>query len=144
MSVDVDVFNIFELEYELNDGEMNGSSLWIRNDGTNDKWALHGEGVDPYDDMRWFVACGAPKHHEAMMVVHGWASPVQADLAPSDHPMRKRVRLFIYMNEGNHDYAMRLEGEPLEHQGTDGQGLLHDAIVQAVNEYNSKTGDNNE
>ena len=74
------------------------------------------------------------------MVTCGWASPIkegkEAECAPSDHPERRRVRLFMCVNRQHMASIMRFQDDPTEQVSDAGQarGPLAEAILHLMNQ----------
>lgn len=142
MKTDIDLFSLFELENGLptdSYDDMNGSHIYYRNSTTDNKWSVQKEQCDPYDDLFLFAQLGTEPESEAMMVQYGWASPIQADLAPSDHPMRRRVRVFLYLNNSGFAIAMRLDGDSIQvDDNHEAEGPLAEALRFAIEKANDE------
>lgn len=88
---------------------------------------------DPYegianDNFVAAVESGCP----LVLVSHGWAAPTE-DVAPSEHPEKRRVRLTIVV-EGldRMTSVLRFQGEDETVVEQDGRGDLRDAIESRI------------
>lgn len=75
----------------------------------------------------------------------GWASPVSNtdddELAPSQHPQRRRVRLFVLANRHGVASVLRFQDEPDEVVTDEGNavGSLNDAVRELCARANAKS-----
>lgn len=62
------------------------------------------------------------------IITCGWASPVDSDMAPSQHPEKKRVRLLLICKEGELFSLVRFQDKDDTVTTTNGAGALADAM----------------
>ena len=83
------------------------------------------------------------------VLTYGWAAPItddsdQNDVAPSQHPDKKRVRVLVTAcDHGKFLTFLRFEADPdaVETQGG-GEGSMADAIQQLINKIQTKKAGN--
>jgi hypothetical protein len=127
MSYEV-LFNKFQKDYETTNDWNSSSSLWVLN-GNN--WESIEESEDAYELMISFAAYGYLKR--AILVTHGWASPIDDSHTPSKHPEKKRVRVCIHLEGENFVTCMQVKDETELFIQDDPSGNLIDTALKYVN-----------
>lgn len=105
-------------------------TVWMRDLETGG-WTLLSTKDDPADLISYAVSSSV--YSQSVLVLHGWAAPVNDDdIAPSKHPGRMRVRLYIHIDNGEVAVASRFVGKEvvLMDHPMEGHfmGLIRDAI----------------
>lgn len=131
-------FEAFEKVYAEDHDWDSTHSLWSIDTTSNspESATYIEDGDNPYDMIDKFVDLGL--EGQAMIVMYGWAAPfkdteTEPSVAPSRHPERQRVRLYVYMDNGTVSTAMQMKGQGIDAELGDGEGALKEAIEEAIN-----------
>lgn len=113
------------------------------------------ENGDVYDLLESPKTLTAIENRDAFVVLTcGWAAPIKNDVAelegvaPSEHPMRRRVRLVVGVDSVGVASVLRFEDDPTETVTDEGsaRGSLADAVMslmdKKVNTILNKLGEN--
>lgn len=125
------------VEQSLNDTEIgyNLSKARLYAITETGEFTLAGTSPDVYDllaDSESVAVAGTSDF--VAVVTCGWASPIADDdndeLAPSQHPKRRRVRLFVLASRQGVASVLRFQDEPDDIVTDEGQatGTLNDAV----------------
>jgi hypothetical protein len=106
-------------------------------EGEGVSMTLAGEGGDVYDLLESMDSAFVAKVSDYMVILTcGWASPITKDddeeIAPSQHPERRRVRLVVMANRQGFASVMRFRDDADNTITDDGQarGSLADALTE--------------
>ena len=94
----------------------------------NGTWVVADEDMSPYDILVPFVYHGMDG--VSMLTMHGWAAPTDGvEGRPSEHPSKRRMRMYIMMNCGVCRVAIKWhDTDVVEIMNDNGAGALADAI----------------
>ena len=124
-----DIFTEFNPVYDHEHSWDHDALVFTRINGT---WVVAAEGNSPYDLVAPFVYHGMDGL--SMLTMHGWAAPKDdTDGRPSEHPAKRRMRLYIQMNVGVcHTAILWQDSDDFEIMDEPGAGALADAINQVA------------
>ena len=112
--------------------DMNGDAeIWIH--GNNGWTVTPFISSDPYSLLDMFALLG--QQGETAIIMHGWAAPVDEcdDLKPSQHPSRRRMRLYIHLYERELQLAIQWgDTNEIEIMPEEAQGFMAEAIQDAI------------
>lgn len=110
------------------DSDNAGATLWMRGP-MDSRWHPTGRMGDPYDLLPLAV-CMSPRwlETEVMLLMYGWASPVNDDSETEGE--RRRVRVMLHLNKGIEHVAIQFRGQTIEEFPDMGAGMF----VEQVNE----------
>jgi hypothetical protein len=127
-----DIFAEFYPVYDHEHGWDHDALVFTRINGT---WVVAAEDPSPYDLLVPFVYHGMDG--VSMLTMHGWAAPNDdTSDRPSLHPGKRRMRLYIQMNQGVCHCAIAWQDtDEFEIMHEPGAGALADAIAQVAFVY---------
>ena len=130
------LFNSFSDSYNETHGWENDATLWLYS-SEEKRWFCHSENEDVYDLITDFSVYGYLD--KSILVTHGWAAPYDQDenIPPSQHEYKKRVRLFLYLEQETLVNAYILMGESLHEVSENCQGLMADAVRTNISKIKS-------
>ena len=101
----------------------------------NGTWVVADEDMSPYDILVPFVYHGMDGM--SVLTMHGYAAPLDDhDGRPSEHPAKRRMRLYILMHQGAcHTAIAWQDTDDFEVMNEPGAGMLADAINQVAFVY---------
>lgn len=133
------------LSTKSNQWHLQKASIWAMNTkGTLKKLCENG---DVYDLLESPKTLTAIQNQDAFVVLTcGWAAPIEKDIselegiAPSQHPMRRRVRLVVGVNSIGVASVLRFQNEPTEIVTDEGnaKGSLADAVMDLMDKKINK------
>ena len=126
---DPQVVKVFVLAGQSN---MEGhAEIWICGDGEWTKTPF--TNPDPYQLLDIFAALG--QQGEVAIVMHGWAAPTDddQDCKPSEHPSRRRMRLYIQLFERDLQTVIEWNDTKVIDVMPDmGTGFMASSIMEAI------------
>jgi hypothetical protein len=127
-----DIFAEFDPVYYHEHGWDHDALVFTRINGT---WVVAAEDLSPYDLLAPFVYHGMDG--VSMLTMHGWAAGLNdSDVPPSQRPDKRRMRLYIQMNQGVCHCAVAWQDtDEFEIMHEPGAGALADAIAQVAFVY---------
>ena len=135
----VDIFNEF---YEVYDYEHSWGDDALAFTCINGTWTVAAEAKSPYDILAEFVYHGMDGM--SVLTMHGYAAPLDDhDGRPSEHPDKRRMRLYILMHQGAcHTAIAWQDTAEFEVMNEPGAGALAEAIGQVAFVYAQSVLDN--
>jgi hypothetical protein len=127
-----DIFTEFYPVYDHEHGWDHDALAFTRINGT---WVVAAEDQSPYDLIVPFVYHGMDG--VSMLTMHGWAAGLDdSNVPPSQRPDKRRMRLYILMQEGTcHTAIAWQDTAEFEIMNEPGAGALADAIAQVAFVY---------
>ena len=127
-----DIFAEFYPVYDHEHGWDHDALVFTRINGT---WVVAAEALSPYDILSELVYHGMDG--VSVMTMHGWAAPTDGtEGRPSEHPSKRRMRLYILMHQGAlHTAIAWQDTAEFEVMTEAGAGALADAISQVMFVY---------
>lgn len=134
-----DIFAEFYPVYDHEHGWDHDALVFTRINGT---WVVAAEAKSPYDILAEFVYHGMDGM--SVLTMHGWAAPLDdTDGRPSEHPAKRRMRLYILMYQGAcHTAIAWQDTAEFEVMNEPGAGALAEAIGQVAFVYAQSVLDN--
>ena len=127
-----DIFAEFYPVYDHEHGWDHDALVFTR---INSTWVVAAEALSPYDILPELVYHGMDG--VSIMTMHGWAAPLDdTDVPPSKRADKRRMRLYILMQEGTcHTAIAWQDTAEFEIMNEPGAGALADAIAQVAFVY---------
>lgn len=130
MSINDEMFNAFLVTASQEDTDWcdvgHPSSLWVRSPEVR-TWRCVTKEADPYELLPVAVSMTPTEgDREAMLLMYGWATPIDENLEVEGE--RTRVRIALHMGAGKERIATQFQGKAIEEHEGSGAGMFADMI----------------